>query len=498
MAGAERSSPDAIVPHVSVIDSGRTVWKAAHADRASFIIDACDYYRTIRQAMLEAKQRILIVGWDFDPRIKLDRTDEANDHETLGSFLLGLAKERPNLEIKILKWDFGILKFLFRGSAVLWLARLAAQRSITFKLDGAHPPGCSHHQKIVVIDDSFAICGGIDMSGDRWDRPSHEDDDPDRVRPSGRHYGPWHDTTMAVQGDIARVIGEAARNRWKRATGEKLAPVRKREPLWPDGLDPHFRNIDIGVARTIAKYKTYREVKEIEALFLAMIASAKRSIYAESQYFASPRIAAAIRARLMEKNPPEIVLINPIRADGWLEQTAMDATRVRLGQVIGQSDPANRFRIYTPVTKGGDDIYVHSKVLIVDDRMMKVGSANMNNRSLGLDSECDLIIEAKTPAQRKRIASLRTRLLAEHLGVREETVDRKLEETGSLLATIEALKGRGKTLRLLKFEKPSEAGKFIADAELLDPKSPDVMFEDMTSRSLFSSFGGLRDRVTGG
>ena len=471
---------------MSLLQPGKNCWRIERADQATVIIDACDYYRVVRQAMLEARHRILIIGWDFDPRIKLDRTDEGNEDETLGSFLLGLAKAKPGLDIRILKWDFGALKTLFRGSAMLWIARLALRKNIQFKLDGAHPTGCSHHQKIVVIDDSFAICGGIDMTGDRWDRPAHADGDPDRIRPNGRPYGPWHDATTAVQGPVAAALGELARDRWKRATGDTLPPVKRKQALWPDGLEPHFRDVDLAIARTSPCFGDYQEVREIEALFLDLIGRARRFIYAESQYFASPRIAAAIRERIVADDKFEFVLMNPVRADGWLEQVAMDATRVRLGQLIGHSDPGNRFRIYTPVTRNGDDIYVHAKVLIVDDELLKIGSANMNNRSLGLDSECDLALDATGTKAAGTIAGLRTRLMAEHLGVGEEQVERAFRRTGSLVKTIDALKGKGRTVRLLRFKKPKGAAKYIADAELLDPESPDMGFEELTRRTLLS------------
>ena len=221
-----------------------------------------------------------------------------------------------------------------------------------------------------------------------------------------------------------------------------------------------------------------------------MIAAAKRFIYAENQYFTSPRIARAFIERLQAPDPPEIVLVGPRKAEGWLEQVAMDATRVRLAQVIGREDPGNRFRIYTPVTEQGEDIYVHAKVMIVDDRILRVGSSNMNNRSLGLDSECDLAMEAASDEQCATIAALRTRLMAEHLGVEPAEVEARFAETGSLVDTIEGLRGSGKTLELLELEKPGETQKFIAETELLDPKNPDQMFEQFTRRSLFSP---LRD-----
>ena len=61
---------------------------------------------------------------------------------------------------------------------------------------------------------------------------------------------------------------------------------------------------------------------------------------------------------------------------------------------------------------------VHSKVMIVDDRLLRIGSANLNNRSMGTDTECDLAIEAQSAdrarGDRRRCA---TRLLADHCGV---------------------------------------------------------------------------------
>lgn len=473
-----------------LFEPGRNCWKIARAERVAVIIDACAYYRIIRHAMIEAEQRILIIGWDFDPRICLM---PGSSDETLGAFLLALAKRKRDTTIAILKWNIGALKSLFRGNAMLWILRLARTKAIRFKLDAAHPPGCSHHQKIVVIDNGFAICGGIDMTRHRWDTSAHADDEPRRLGPDGRPYPPWHDATMAVTGEVAEVLGELARDRWQRATGEALEPVRGADAIWPDGLDAQFTGVDLAIVRTIAEYDGHPEVKEVEALFIDMIKAAKRFIYAENQYFTSPRIAKAIIERLGAPDPPEIVLLGPIKASGWLEQKAMDAARVRMVQVIGKADPDNRFRIYTPVTAGGEDIYVHAKVMIVDDEILRVGSSNMNNRSLGLDSECDLAFQASSDEHRATITALRTRLMAEHLGAEPEEVDRCFAETGSLNRTIEALSG-GKCLRLLELEQPSADEEFIADSELLDPKHPDEMFEAFTRRSLFSGLEGFVGR----
>jgi phospholipase D1/2 len=67
----------------------------------------------------------------------------------------------------------------------------------------------------------------------------------------------------------------------------------------------------------------------------------------------------------------------------------MSPARYHLMKAVEARDPHGRFRIYTPVTEGGLDIYVHAKIMIVDDQFFRVGSANLNNRSMGQDSECD-------------------------------------------------------------------------------------------------------------
>ncbi|MBA2388670.1 MAG: hypothetical protein H0V67_00285 [Geodermatophilaceae bacterium] len=152
-----------------MLDPGRNCWRIERAERAAVVVDAADYFKLARKAMLEAKSQILLVGWDFDTRIILDSDAKDGAPIKLGPLLSWLAKHRPHVSINILKWDLGAPKLLGRGTTVLRLIRWAMTRQITFKLDGAHATGASHHQKIVVVDDRLAFCGGIDMTASRWD-----------------------------------------------------------------------------------------------------------------------------------------------------------------------------------------------------------------------------------------------------------------------------------------------------------------------------------------
>ncbi|MFM5883745.1 MAG: phospholipase D-like domain-containing protein [Novosphingobium sp.] len=482
-----------------------SAWRFARASRAHVVIDAAAYFAWMQQAMLGARQRIHLIGWDFDTRARLgpgrrwwNGPSRRRQPARLGAFIVWLCRRRPGLQVRVLKWNFGALKFVFRGSMILDLVRWYMNPSIDFKFDAAHPLGCSHHKKIAVIDDSFAACGGIDMTSDRWDTPEHIDNDPRRRRPDGtKLYGPWHDLTMLIEGEAAAALAALGRNRGNVAGGAPLPPCQPQEQTaWPAKLEAEFHDVEIGIARTRAAYRDTAEVREIEALFVAHIGRAKRFIYAESQYFASRVIAEAIAARLAAPEPPEIILINPETADGWLEQAAMDGARIQLCHAVGNHDPGNRFRIYIPFTAGGTAIYVHSKMMIVDDEIIRIGSANMNNRSLGLDSECDVFIDAARPGNGHvgpAIRSIRARLLAEHTGLPLDAVNAALDEGQSMIELIAGAPGTGKRLKPFVLRELTDTEKSVADNALLDPERPEEMFEPLSRRrGLFRRGGWLR------
>ncbi|HET9426877.1 MAG TPA: phospholipase D-like domain-containing protein [Allosphingosinicella sp.] len=481
----------------SLLEPGRNCWRIERAERAALVVDAADYFRLARDAMLNAKSQILLIGWDLDTRIKMigekqDESGEADVPVHLGPFLAWLAKRRPELRIYILAWNGELLSLLGRGTT---LARMAVWRmlnkTISFRLDHTPPLAASHHHKILVIDDALAFCGGIDMTGSRWDTRNHKDDEPGRQRPTThRPYGPWHDATMAVDGAVARALGDLGRQRWKEACNQVVkAPSVKSDP-WPDDLAPDFHEVEISISRTRGDANG-AEIREIEALFVDLINSAERFLYVEQQYFASRIIAEAMAKRLSEADPPEVLIVNPCNADGWLEEEMMGAARAELVEILRKADHKDRFRIYYPVTTQGENIYVHAKIMIVDDVVLKVGSANMNNRSLGLDSECDVTIDARRPANegcRKKIEALRFDLMAEHLGVAPAKVARAFNETNSLIATVDRLRGDRRSLRLYQPPEFSAPSKALAKAEVADPESAAEPFEPFARRRLVRGF----------
>lgn len=178
----------------------------------------------------------------------------------------------------------------------------------------------------------------------------------------------------------------------------------------------------------------------------------------------------------------------------------MDGARVQLMHAISERDHQRRFRIFVPYAAKGTPIYVHAKLMIVDDEVLRIGSANMNNRSMGLDTECDVFIDAARPGNGhavEAITRIRHTLLAEHCGLEPGQVPGLLERYGSMTAMIEALEKLGETpgKRLAPFAlRPlTDAEKAVADNALLDPERPDELFEPIGGkRGLFRRGGILR------
>lgn len=482
---------------------GHNCWRVEQTGRFAVIADADDYFCAVRRAMLKARHSILMIGWDFDARIKLGDASDDGGPEKLGDFVMWLAKRTPSLHVRLLRWDTGAFKSMFSRSTFLTVLRWKAHPRITLRLDSKHPLASSHHQKIVVIDDCIAFCGGIDITEGRWDTREHKDDDPRRVSPKGQPMPPWHDATSAFDGPAALAIGDQARDRWRIASGKELVAVRNGADCWPEGLVPTFHDVTVAIARTRPDIPEVEASFEIEQMYLDLIARAKRVIYAESQYFASRKIAQAIAKRLVEEDPPQIVIVNPISAQGWLEPIAMDTARAQLFEALKRLDHRDRFRIFHPVTDAGAEIYCHAKVTIVDDMYLRVGSSNFNNRSMRLDTECDVVIVAEEAGQdelRSQITELRSDLLAEHLDMTLGQVARQLAGGDDLIGLIEGnCRPRGQGRTMIPFEIPELNGfhEWLAENEILDPEGPDKIFEAIGKRGLFRNWNWRRWRRLG-
>jgi phospholipase D1/2 len=456
----------------SLFRPGQNCAAVAHAERVAFIVDAEDYFRIFMQAAERAQCSITILAWDFDSRTPLAR-DASGKPILIGQFLNGLARRNRNLRIRILDWDFPVFYGIDREKAPNSRGGWKPHRRIDFRFDDTHPVGGSHHQKIVVIDDRLAFSGGLDFTNKRWDTREHKADDPRRVFEK-EPYPPFHDVMIAVDGPAAEALSRVVRERWLDATGETLKPVKTRADPWPKEMAVDLSDVEVGVSCTAPPIEEPKGIRHVEALYLEMIERARNYIYIENQYFTSERIGAALAASLAKPEGPEIVVITRLLSHGWLEEITMTTLRTKLVRTLEDADRYGRFRVFYPDIPGlceGTCLDIHSKVMAVDDEWLRIGSANLSNRSMGMDTECDVTVEAKGDARvGKAIRRFRDGLLAEHMDLEVDAVARDIEKAGSIAKAIEARGAEGRCLKVLECPEPPEAK--VAIAKVGDPEEP--------------------------
>jgi phosphatidylserine/phosphatidylglycerophosphate/cardiolipin synthase-like enzyme len=371
-----------------------------------------------------------------------------------------------------LSWDFAVVFALDREILPLYRLPWRSHRRLRLVLDADHPPAGSHHQKVVVIDDKVAFCGGIDITTSRWDTREHPADPAKRQNPDGRTYRPFHDVQMLVDGAAAAALGDLARRRWRRATGQRLRPVSSLSDPWPLGIDPDFHNVDVAIARTDPLYKNRPAVQEVERLYVASIQAAQRFVYMENQYFTSATVADAIAESLSLPFGPEFVIVLPYTCMGWLEETAMGVGRTRILRRLREVDKYGRLSVYYPQLpdQPPEALSVHSKVMVVDDSFVRVGSSNLSNRSMSLDTECDLVIEAAGREDVKEaIIAFRNGLIAEHSGCTTEEVAEAFANRRSAIQAVESLRRPGRSLNPHTNEVSAALETVTPEYSIIDP-----------------------------
>ncbi|MDJ0389813.1 VTT domain-containing protein [Roseomonas sp. E05] len=473
---------------------GQNVWRLERAARGKVLVDAANYYGTLREVLKKARHSIFIAGWDIDSRTPLvGPSGEAADGlpATLGPFLAALVQRRPELRVKLLLWDYSVLYALERELLPALSLQWNTPWQIELCLDDEIAFGASHHQKLAIVDDSLAFCGGLDLTIRRWDTSEHRIHNPHRMDPRDETYAPFHDTQMMVDGAAATALAELFHSRWLRGACEELPPPSPAgadgTDLWPSGVVPDFRDVEIGIARTMGTFEDEPEIREVERLFEDMIDVAERSIYIENQFLTNVGLAQRLADRMRERPQLEAVILGPKTHHTWLEHRTMLAGRIRFTETLRRAGVMDRVRLLYPHVGGRRgpqaDVMVHSKVMIVDDRLLRVGSANLCNRSMAADSECDLVIEARDEATRAGIRQVRDRFLAEHLGATLEQVA-EATQGGSLFAALDRLGTRRRQLLPIEDGRLQEGEglpQIEAVADPVRPLSSTVLLADFTA-----------------
>lgn len=494
-----------------ITNVGTNVWCAPRVDAAGLLVDAEDYYRAFYEAAKTAKRSILLSGWQFDSDVALLRGRDAEASElpvTLKKFLNALCEREKELQIHVLAWDFHMVFALEREWMQTLIFEWTTHERLHFRLDSSHVDKGCHHQKFAVIDGNLSFLGGLDLCDHRWDDRRHLDEHPLRIS-RGEPHKPFHDVQTYLAGaEVGRALGELFTCRWEIAGGDpfELPPAERRAGSYePAGALPipaervALSRTDPMASPTADRHRPEgsepERAHEVLDLYVDAIGAAERSIYVETQYFSSRDIADALVRRLQAKERPalDVVLILNMRAETMKEEIAVGLAQAKVLADLRSAARGTQHQLgiyYTvPARSDGREperaTYIHSKVMIVDDGLLNVGSANLTNRSCSVDTELNATYEchAKGDALARCIEGIRLGLLAEHLGVTGRTLSFDEGRVKSLDERAQRREGR---LRL--HPSPTERERTVI--EVVDPQAlpfdPHGVEED-EDRSLFAS-----------
>lgn len=282
----------------------------------------------------------------------------------------------------------------------------------------ADVPLASYHQKFMVVDDETAFVGGMNLRHVDWDSSAHEVYDARRMKfdawTTTRNWvasksrkpdsGPRKDYMVRIDGPAAQDVADVFHERWEhlRSIGAKYSAQTSAFAVKRD-IAPRNGGIDMQVTATLPS--PFLEHAIAETWFNA-IEHAEKFVYIEDQYFRMPMIHDALMAR-MDGNP-ELQLVVITKAVGtWAPECKPS---YEANQLFRTRYP-DRFvslqlRSFDADTRELADIDTHSKMLIVDDVFMSVGSANKNNRGMVYEAELNVAVADPVVASwRKRIVS---------------------------------------------------------------------------------------------
>jgi phosphatidylserine/phosphatidylglycerophosphate/cardiolipin synthase-like enzyme len=380
--------------------SGAT-YEPRAGNKVEVLIDGSAYLPRLADEIAAAESHVHLLGWCFSPELHMTREEEP---VVLRNLLSDAARR---IDVRLLVWE-GAPFPVFRPTkwdVQSYLKIFIRGTKIQAETDSCVRLKYSHHEKVVVIDDRVAFVGGIDLTldgGDPFDTPKH---------PSHGRLG-WHDAAVRIEGPAVTDVANHFRLRW-RGPGEERLPEPARQK--PRG------DVELQIARTIPE-RVFVTLPQgdfsVFESYTRALRSAERFVYLENQFLWSPEIVAILVDRL--RDPPSedfrVVAVLPARP-----KDGADVSRGAVSALIDADSGHERFLACTLYARTGplrDLVYVHSKIGIVDDRWLTIGSANLNERSMFNDSEVNVVTLDERLARGTRL-----RLWEEHLETSEVDAD---------------------------------------------------------------------------
>lgn len=292
----------------------------------------------------------------------------------------------------------------------------------------------SHHQKMILVDyelpeHAIGFVMGHNLLRSYWDTDAH-----DYASTLREGFAPWQDLSCRVRGPVLFDLNENFVKAWDRAegSGSKMLWSDARQSRTPSDFDASKRQHGAGEWAQICRTQSQEGDKSILASYNLAIANARNYLYFENQYFRYKEFADLLRANRRKlksagwkRDFHVFVVTNATKSDGRLATFEM-LNALGKGQMMPAVHKDNTTKSETDALRKADlqgvnvhvatlcasaktgdvtrykDIYVHSKLLLVDDVFFTLGSANVNTRSMEGDSELNIASPSPTLTQQWR------------------------------------------------------------------------------------------------
>lgn len=417
------------------------------------LVDGKDYMADLRRTIGTCDRALLIAGWRMSNGQLLNPI--FSDGALLGQSILNAVTAAAHRGCSVKALLFNVPGTQMPGPFRFWHARdnYEFARAVTSAggeviLDSrlAPVPASAHHQKFVLAlskrsDRDVAYVGGIDICLDRWDRPAHDAAgerqrdvvEAGLIETHTPSQPGWHDVQARLQGPAVGQIYEVFRERWNDERPANHDPLlrefRSGTPLkdLPPECPPAGKQaVQVNVTLPAGMFPRVGGAGEmtVARAHEKAISRAQHYIYVEDQYVWPCSLVDKLEQALQRGVHVLMVVARDYDAPGL----APIAKRLR-HQVADRLRKAggDRFKMFHIEREDGEQVYVHSKALIVDDCYASIGSANFNARSLTNDTELQIgvvdehLVETRMAGITEKVCrfahDLRCALWAEHLEV---------------------------------------------------------------------------------
>ena len=217
-----------------------------------------------------------------------------------------------------------------------------------------------NHRKIAVIDGKIAYTGGINIRDDHMGR--------------NKKLSPWRDTHIRIMGDAVYGFQSAFFNDWRycKKMGNNFQTLASEGYFVP--------NIDAGETgvQVITSGPDYDD-QPIKEAFMKMILSAKEKIYIQTPYFIPDEVMLSV-LNVARMSGVEINVMIPLVPD---KKFVYMATLSYVKELLNMGNNVNVY-LYNG--------FIHSKVVMIDDKVVSIGTCNFDNRSFELNFEINAFL----------------------------------------------------------------------------------------------------------